>query len=316
MASAAALRAFEAPANQPYSLGRGDELTVTVLGRPELTSKYIIGPDGTITLPIAGSVKIADMTREEAAAALQNALRPFYTDAFVTVGVDKYTSNQLLVLGAVSRPGLMNFDRTPTLLEAITRANGGNGGGSDLGGYGGGGGGGGGTGGTGRTGTQQVNIPEEVLIYRGDDTMVTVLLKALVESGSPLANIRLKRDDIIFVTGKTSYVSVLGQVYRPGNQHLDVHSSITDLLAEAGGPTEKAGTNPTIQIIHRDTTTGQAKVQNIAMNDILHHNLSDYTLRSGDILWIPESGFNKASYVFQQISPLVNLFTIATLFNR
>lgn len=318
MASATALRAFEAPANQPYSLGRGDQLTITVLGRPELTTKYIIGPDGTITLPVAGSVKIADMTREEAAVAIMNAMRPFYTDPYVTVSVDKYTSNNLLILGAVTRPGLMNFDRTPTLLEAITRANGGGSGGGDWGGggWGGGGGGGGGYGGgSGRTGTQDINIPEEVIIYRGDDTMVTVLLKQLVESGSPLANIRLKRDDVIFVSGKTSFVSVLGMVQRPGNQHLDVHSSISDLLAEAGGPTEKAGGNPTVQLIHRDAKTGQAHVQNIALMDILHHNLTDYTLHSGDILWVPESGLNKAGYVFQQLSPLVNIFTLASIFN-
>jgi polysaccharide export outer membrane protein len=35
----------------------------------------------------------------------------------------------------------------------------------------------------------------------------------------------------------------------------------------------------------------------------------DLTLKAGDIIFIPKSGFNKVSYVFEKLSPLISLFT-------
>ena len=34
----------------------------------------------------------------------------------------KYTANKVLVLGAVEQPGVVTFDGTPTLLEALSRS--------------------------------------------------------------------------------------------------------------------------------------------------------------------------------------------------
>ena len=46
------LRDFEASANDPYELGRGDEISIDFAGRPELSSKRIVGPDGRVTMPL------------------------------------------------------------------------------------------------------------------------------------------------------------------------------------------------------------------------------------------------------------------------
>jgi polysaccharide export outer membrane protein len=158
-----------------------------------------------------------------------------------------------------------------------------------------------------------LGIPEECMIYRGNATMVTVQLRSLLEEGSPLANMRLKRDDVVFVPGSDKYVSVLGMVVRPGTQRLDRRSTLPQLLALAGGPLEKAGANPNIQIIHRGTDKSPGKTQVIAYKDILNPKPLDLTFQSGDIIYIPESGLNKAGYTFQMLSPLVNLFTIGAL---
>jgi polysaccharide export outer membrane protein len=302
----ALLRDFEAPADQPYQLGRGDEITVEVIGRPELTSKHTIGPDGKITLPIAGSVLIADKTREEAAAAIQSALSIYYSGVTVSVGVDRYTSNHILLLGAVEHPGLLTFDKTPTLLEVISR-------GGQLQMPAAMGAGAGAAPGGGTSGPIPMGVPEECMIYRGNATMVTVQLRSLLEEGNPLANMRLKRDDVVFVPGPDKYVSILGSVTRPGTQRLEKKSTLPQLLAMAGGPTEKAGHYPDIQIIHRGTDKVPGKTQVISYKDVLNPKPLDLTLQSGDIIYIPESGFNRAAYTFEKLSPLVNLFTIGAL---
>ena len=297
----AAIRAFEPPANAPYELGRGDEITIDALGRPELTGKHVIGPDGQVTLPIVGAIKIAGLTREDAARTLENALSAYYTDVSISISVDKYTSNQIILMGAVEHPGVLTFDKTPTLLEAISRG-GVSAGGSSIGSQT-------------EPGSRPNGVPEQCTIYRGSDTMITVQLAALLDEGSPLANMRLKRDDIVFVNGRTSYVSVLGLVAHQGNLRLQKTSTLADLMAQAGGPTEKAGGNPSIQIIHQPGTPGP-KSEIVPYKSLLKGNTIDVTLRSGEIIYVPESGLSKAGYTFQQISPLINLFTIAALFTQ
>ena len=299
----AALRAFEPPADAPYELGRGDEITVEAIGRPELTGKHVIGPDGKITMPIAGAIAIADLTRDQAAAAIEQALSPYFTGITISIGVDRYTSNQITLLGAVEHPGIMSFDKTPTLLDVISRAGYSTAGSNVVG--------------QSAAGAKPSGIPEEIIIYRSNDTMVTVQLQKLVNEGSPLANMRLKRDDIVYVTGREKYISVLGQVIHPGNLRLESSTTLSDLLAQAGGPTEKAGRNPAIQIIHPATATTPARTQVIPYKSLLqHHNDSEISFQSGDILYIPESGFNSASYTLQQLAPLVNLVTVAALIGQ
>jgi polysaccharide export outer membrane protein len=297
----AALLAFEPPANAPYELGRGDEITVNAIGRAELTGKHVIGPDGEITMPIVGAVQIAGMTREDASLAIEKALSTYYSAVSISISVDQYTSNQIVLLGAVEHPGILTFNRTPTLLEVISR------GGVQASGIA--------VAGQSAAGSKPSGIPEECVIYRGNDTMVTVQLAALLNEGSPLANLRLKRDDIVFVSGRTSYVSVLGQVNHPGNLQLQKTSTLSDLLAQAGGPTEKAGRNPTLEIIHQPGMPG-SKTESVSFKSLLQAKPLDLTLQSGDILYVPESGFNAAAFTFQQIAPLVNLFTVSALFTQ
>ena len=94
-----ALRKFEPGQDEEYHLGKGDEITVDFAGRPEMQAKLIVGPDGRITLPLAGDVMIADLTRAEAATAIESALAKFYTNLSVQVTVTKYTANRVLLLG-------------------------------------------------------------------------------------------------------------------------------------------------------------------------------------------------------------------------
>jgi len=53
-----ALRNFEPAADEAYRLGKGDEITVDIAGRPDLAAKLVVGPDGCVTLPLAGDVKL------------------------------------------------------------------------------------------------------------------------------------------------------------------------------------------------------------------------------------------------------------------
>lgn len=292
-----ALREFEAPANQDYTLGRGDEISIDFPGRPEMSARKVIGPDGRVTLPPAGSVAIADKTREEAAGVIASALKPYYTYLNVTVGVDKYTSNRVLLLGAVEHPGMVAFDAPPTLLEVLTigggisKSNQGN---------------------TIPGASSQVSsaVPERCAIYRGSDQVMWVDVKGLIDSGNALADLRLKRGDIVYVPSPAErYVSVLGQVSHPGALQLDNNTTLQKLLAEAGGLTVLAGQNPNIEVI--SASTGTSRV--VPFKALLQPGSPELTLKSGDVVFVTESGFNKFTYVLERLSPLVSMFTTAAI---
>jgi polysaccharide export outer membrane protein len=303
--TAEALQAFEAGADQEYELGSGDEITIDVNGRPELSGKRTIGPDGRVTLPVAGDLKLAGKTREQAAKDIQAALSTYYQDITVSLSVDRYTSNHILVLGAVERPGLMIFDGAPTLLEAIARS------------------------GFSQPATATTlnssptsagslapaTVPERCIIYRKGQAVLTVELRKLLKDGDPLADLRLKRDDIVFVPGDSPYVSVLGNVLHPGLVRLDSTSTLAQLLAQSGGLSDKAGRFPKILIVHPGAGTAAGSMAIVSFKDVLDPKPLQLTLSSGDIIYVPESGFNHASDSLQKISPLLTLITLGALLN-
>jgi polysaccharide export outer membrane protein len=60
-------------------------------------------------------------------------------------------------------------------------------------------------------------VPETCTIYRGNSTAVQVNLREMLVTGNALADMRLRRNDIVFVPEpKQQFVSVLGQVGKPG----------------------------------------------------------------------------------------------------
>ncbi len=286
------LKNFEPAADQEYRLGRGDSITVDFAGRPEMQAKLVVGPDGRISLPLAGEVLVADLTRSEAAKAIEAALGSYFTNVSAQVTVTLYTSNRVMLLGAVEHPGILTFDGTPTLLEAITR------GGLPLN-----------NSGNGNT-IIRSSIPEECAIYRGNDQVVWVQLRELMASGNSLANLRLRRDDVVYVPSPLErIVSVLGEVQHPGAVPL-THSTSTlaSVLAEAGGVTDHAGNNPHIQVVDPAKGTSRVMTYKEAMDPV---KSLEITLKPGEIIYVPKSGFYKATYVLERLNPMVEVMSMA-----
>jgi polysaccharide export outer membrane protein len=281
------LRNFEPAADEEYRLGRGDDITVDFAGRPDLQARLVVGPDGRITLPLAGDLAVDGLTRAEAGRAIATALASYYNNLSVEVTVTRYTANRVLVLGAVTKPGEVAFEGTPTLLEALTR--------SGL-----------------STGENKpAQIPERCAIYRGSNQVVWVELRELIESGNALADLRLRRGDTIYVPSLSEqFISVLGEVQHPGAVALNGRSTLASVLAEAGGLTDQAGNNAHIQLI--DPATGSSRV--LAFKDALNPvKAREIVLKPGEIVFVPKTGFARATYFIQRLNPLFQLSTLAYL---
>jgi polysaccharide export outer membrane protein len=290
------LQNFEPAENEEYALGPGDEISLDFPGRPELGGKKIVGPDGRITLSLVGALNVADKNRNEVAKLVVETLSPYYKDLTVTVNIDKYGSNRIVIIGSVQHPGVLYFDNTPTLLDVIARggllANAATGGGPNS-----------------PAGAVRDGIPERCAIYRGNDQVVWIDLKQLLQTGNSMADLRLRRNDIVFVPAQQEvFVSVLGSVMHAGAIALTPDSTLASVLAEAGGLAEGAAAN--IQVIQPST----GKTVTIPFKSLLTLKGTDEVkLHAGDVVFVPQSGFFKSTYVIQRLSPIATMGAIAAV---
>jgi polysaccharide biosynthesis/export protein len=287
------LQKFEPAANEQYALGPGDEISLDFPGHPELGGKKVVGPDGRITMPLVGPISVAEKNRNEVAKLLEGSLAPYYKELTATVNIDKYSSNRVIVIGSVQHPGVLYFDDTPTLLDVIARSgllpNAG-------------------TGPT-NSSAEHDGIPDRCAIYRGNDQVVWVNLRSLLQSGNSMADLRLRRNDIVYVPAQQeAFVSVLGSVMHAGAIPLTPESTLTSVLAQAGGLAEGAGAN--IQVIQPST----GKTETIPFKTLLTLKGSDEVrLHAGDVVYVPQSGFYKTTYVVQRLSAITSIGAIAAV---
>ncbi len=270
-----ALAAFEAPVDPVYRLGEGDHVSLQVWGRPELTAKHVIGPDGRITLPLAGPIRLTDTTREEAASQVSKALGRYYQKPAVTIAVDQYNANRVIVLGRVQNPGAILFDRPPTLLEALARA-----------------------------GSLPVIDKQATLtrcaVFRGREQIIWVDLKRLLNRGDTAYNIRLKAGDLVYIPDSfDTLVYVMGAVSKPGAYRLTPDMSLLDALAQAGGPNEDAAQSE-IGIYRPGKQAFQKTPLGALVSDQPKQN---YSLEEGDVIYVPKSGIAEVGYVLRQLLP-------------
>ena len=109
-----------------YKIGIGDQIAVTVWGLPEIFPVTNISPDqnlrrvdanGNIFFPYAGLVKAENMTQDELRANVTNQLAEYFTDPQVDVTIARFNSQQVFVLGEVTKPMKLNITDIPISLS-------------------------------------------------------------------------------------------------------------------------------------------------------------------------------------------------------
>jgi len=112
----------DAPA---YRLYPGDTVAVTVHTADELSGPRDVGPDGRVSLPLAGAVMVAGLTAPEAARTMAERYASVLRDPIVEVRPQSFGSQRILVGGEVTDPGLYDMPSARIgVLEAIMLAGG------------------------------------------------------------------------------------------------------------------------------------------------------------------------------------------------
>lgn len=109
-----------------YKIQPGDLIEVTIFKEADMNRTARISGNGTITFPLAGNLKLSDLSVPDAEALLAEKLSEFLVKPQVTVLIKEYGNKQIYVLGEVKKPGSIQIpaERHLTVLEAITLAGG------------------------------------------------------------------------------------------------------------------------------------------------------------------------------------------------
>lgn len=111
-------------ANTGDVIGIGDLLDIRVYGNPDLSGKARVRADGRITLPLVGDVAAADKTPAALSQEIQTRVQQFVKVPAVTVGIDEAHTLNIVVLGEVARPGVIQVPRQAGILAVLALAGG------------------------------------------------------------------------------------------------------------------------------------------------------------------------------------------------
>ncbi|MBW4691604.1 MAG: SLBB domain-containing protein [Lyngbya sp. HA4199-MV5] len=302
-----------------YTLGAGDRIQIDIFDVPEYSGengKRQVLVDGTINLPLLGSVSVRGMSIKQTEAELSKRYAKFFKRPFVTVSLLSPRPLTIGVLGEVSRPGTYTIPlasqdggtQFPTLTKALQTA----------GGI------------TQAADVRQVQIrrPQRV----GAPQVITVDLWSYVQNGSLQQDVTLRDGDSVSVVaaatpntaeslqladttfagekGRPVNVAIVGEVFRPGSylvtgtnprataagaqgttggntNNLEKPPTITQAIQVAGGIKPLADIRR-IQI-RRPTRSGAEQTIDINLLQLVQAGdlKQDVILQSGDTISIP-----------------------------
>ncbi len=194
-----------------YVVGPQDTLSITVVGEPDMTNKYRVDSDGSITLPYIGRQPAAGFTIADLQTKITTLLKDGYLqNPQVLIDVDQYKSRSVYVTGNVRAPGKVPMNGpTITLIEALALA-----------------------------GSPSADASNQITVKHQRTGEVVSVNKKDLELGRAGYDIALEDGDVINVpAAQRFYVS--GMVRNTGYYVLDPGMTVEQAIALAGGLSER-----------------------------------------------------------------------------
>lgn len=283
---------------QPYRVGPGDVLQITVWDHPELTipagsfrdaetSGQQVGEDGMMYYPYVGSIRAAGKTTAELRREITSALAEFIQDPQLDVRVIAHRSQKVYVVGEVLQPGVLPLNDLPLLVvDAINLA-----GGLTPEAYKGG-----------------VNVSRGGRVYEID-------LRALYDHADSRQNLVLQDGDIVNVPDLSHQrVFVMGEILRPGAVPImNGYLTLAAALGETGGVNQNTADPSNIFVI-RGADEQEPSIYHLDAEEAYGLVLAErFELEAQDIVFVDTAAVSSWNRVISQLLPS---FTVLSTFDR
>ena len=114
----------EADISEDYVIHPSDVLEISVYGENELIRKLVVRPDGKVSFPLVGDIKVAGHSTSEVKTIIDKKVSAYIPEASSTIIIDQLGSLKYYVVGEVARPGMFNVPSQLTVLQALSLAGG------------------------------------------------------------------------------------------------------------------------------------------------------------------------------------------------
>jgi polysaccharide export outer membrane protein len=242
-------------------IGPGDQLHVQVFDTPELEEHARVTDGGELPLVLGGAVKVAGLTPEQAANAIENALSQghFLKNPRVLVTVEQYATQNVSVIGEVKTPGAYPIGTPRSILDVLSLA----GGLTEL-------------------------ADRKVLIQRHGTTEKIPYFISNASATALDTAVQVNPGDTVLVP-RAGIVYVLGDVLHPGGYTMtnnEARISVLELIARAGGTNHSAVPSQTKLI--RKSSDGYVETQ-VPLSRMQKGKQADLQLQADDIVYVPFS---------------------------
>jgi polysaccharide export outer membrane protein len=243
-------------ARDDYLLGAGDAIRIQVFQNPDLTVEARVSEAGVISFPLLGALRIGGMSPTNVEKLIAQRLRDgkYLQNPQVTVNVTTFRSQQVSVLGNVTRPGRYPLETTGMRLSEVLSL----------------------AGGIAPTGADDVVL---VTTRNGKPLRLEIDLVDMFASGDLTKDPQMQAGDVVYVNRAPQYY-IYGQVTRPGMYGVDRGLTLAQAIAKGGGLTLR-GTDRGVRVHRR---YGSKQIQ------ILEPKLDD-PIRPDDLIFVRESVF-------------------------
>jgi len=110
--------------DSPYLVQPGDILQVSVWRETDLQSEVLVRPDGGISFPLAGDMKVEGMSVSQISELITTKIQRYIPDPLVTVATKQIGGNHIYVIGKVQRAGEFSYIRSLDVMQALSLAGG------------------------------------------------------------------------------------------------------------------------------------------------------------------------------------------------
>ncbi len=273
----------------PYEIRPGDQFQMSVYNQPSLTTGILVAPDGTVSLPLVGIVKLSGMNLEDATELVEEKLSKYLKSPIVTLAPQAVSGFYFTIAGRVNKPGNYSVSVGQThLLDAISLASGFA---------------------TGQFHGDTVELADLDNAYvKRNGKQLPVDFKKVVYEGDDLNNIPLMNGDYIYVPSTMSgYIIFLGEV--GSNTYVGFTEGMTLLqgLSYVNGlKTETYSSN--VRVIRGGMNN--TVVYTVNVDKILNGKMKDFALNANDIIYVPQDGFSKWNTMIRKMLPTLQLVNL------
>lgn len=253
---------------QPYTIGAGDVLAITVWDHPELAMAsgttaaggYLVSASGQVQFPYIGSTPLAGLTEQGANDLLTKRLSKYLKNPQITLSIQSYRAGSVYVDGEVRTPGLQPVNDLPMTLPVVL----------------------------GRAGGLAPNADRSALALTRDGATTRIDLQQLTAQGINPANILLGSGDMLRVPSRDeSRIFVLGEVPRAGAQMLrNGRLTLNEALGDAGGINPTSGDPRQVYVI-RNGAAGNPQIFHLDARTAVAYALAEgFELKSRDVVFV------------------------------